>query len=117
MTHENDTQEIYSLLKDKVKVADKKLIEKAYFAAQTAHKGQQRASGEPYFNHVFATAKNLATFGLDAVTIAAGFLHDTIEDTEVTEEEIREQFGDEIVFLVMGLQNWEHCATKDDSGM
>ena len=82
---------------------EKKLLEKAYQVAKDAHEPQKRSSGEPYFNHVFATARNLAEFGLDATTIAAGFLHDVIEDTPVTEEEIKEQFGDEIVFLVNGV--------------
>ena len=81
----------------------KELIKKAYAKAFDAHREQKRASGEPYFNHVFATAMNLAEFGYDATTIAAGLLHDTIEDTEVTEEEIQQEFGDEIVFLVNGV--------------
>jgi len=81
----------------------KQVIEKAFVVAKKAHEGQLRASGEPYFNHVFATGMNLAEFGTDATTIAAGLLHDTIEDTDVTEEEILEQFGEEIVFLVNGV--------------
>ena len=96
-------QEIFSEYKGKLKKKEETLLKKAYEAAHTAHEGQKRASGEPYFNHVFATAKNLATFGMDAVTIAAGFLHDTIEDTPVTEKEIQKQFGNEIVFLVNGV--------------
>lgn len=98
-----DINEIFANMMLKPKVKDKKLLEKAYNTAKKAHEGQKRASGEPYFNHVFETAKNLACFGLDTVTIAAGFLHDTIEDTPVTEEDIRKDFGDEIVFLVNGV--------------
>jgi GTP pyrophosphokinase len=82
---------------------EKKLIHDAYIKAQDAHSGQVRASGEPYFNHVYATALNLADFGMDATTIAAGLLHDTIEDTPVTEDDIRSVFGEEIVFLVNGV--------------
>ncbi|MGB0925519.1 MAG: HD domain-containing protein, partial [Minisyncoccia bacterium] len=67
-----DIKEIYELLQDKPKVADKKLLQKAYEVAEQAHSTQKRASGEPYFNHVFETAKNLARFGLDATTVAAG---------------------------------------------
>lgn len=100
---EKDIQDIFSISKTKLKASDKKLIQKAYDRAQTAHEGQKRASGEPYFNHVFETAKNLAVFGLDPITIAAGFLHDTIEDTAYTEKELREDFGEEIVFLVNGV--------------
>ncbi|MCA9352857.1 bifunctional (p)ppGpp synthetase/guanosine-3',5'-bis(diphosphate) 3'-pyrophosphohydrolase [Patescibacteria group bacterium] len=100
---ETDMKEIYDLMRTAPKAKEKELLEKAYDVAKKAHAGQQRASGEPYFNHVFATAKNLAEFGLDATTIAAGFLHDTIEDTPVTEQEIQKEFGDEIVFLVNGV--------------
>lgn len=100
---EKDIKEIFSISKRTLSVKDKKLIQKAYTVAKEAHKGQERASGEPYFNHVFETAKNLATFGLDPVTIAAGFLHDTIEDTDLSEGELKEEFGDEIVFLVNGV--------------
>lgn len=95
--------EIYDLLKTVPTKEEKILLQKAYNKALEAHKEQKRASGEPYFNHVFETAKNLALFGLDATTVAAGFLHDTIEDTDITEEEIQKEFGDEIVFLVNGV--------------
>ncbi len=98
-----DIKEIFELIKDPISVDDKALLKKAYEVAESAHEGQKRASGEPYFNHVFETARNLAIFGLEPTTIAAGFLHDTIEDTEVTEEEIEKEFGKEIVFLVNGV--------------
>jgi guanosine-3',5'-bis(diphosphate) 3'-pyrophosphohydrolase len=98
-----DIQEVYSLLKHEPSQEDKALLQKAYDVAYNAHRSQKRSSGEPYFNHVFETAKNLASFGLDVTTVAAGFLHDTIEDTEITEDEIRTIFGDEIVFLVNGV--------------
>lgn len=98
-----DINEVYEQMTIKPKNKDKKLLEKAYNRALEAHKEQKRASGEPYFNHVFETAKNLAHFGLDSTTIAAGFLHDTIEDTYVTEEDIKKEFGDEILFLVNGV--------------
>lgn len=98
-----DIQEIYSLMREFPTREEKALLEKAYDKAFQAHKEQKRSSGEPYFNHVFATAKNLAEYGLDSTMIAAGFLHDTIEDTDVKEEEIQQEFGDEIVFLVNGV--------------
>ncbi len=82
---------------------DKTLIERAYDFAKHAHNGQLRASGEPYFNHVVATARNLARFGMDATTIAAGLLHDTIEDGKATTEAIHENFGKDILFLVEGV--------------
>jgi GTP pyrophosphokinase len=98
-----DVKNIYDAMRKSPTTAEKSIIEKAFKVAQKAHQGQKRASGEPYFNHVFATGMNLAEFGTDATTIAAGLLHDTIEDTPVTEEEILDQFGEEIVFLVNGV--------------
>lgn len=87
----------------KISKEDKLLIEKAYHFAEKAHGSQMRLSGEPYFTHVFETAKILAKSGMDAKTIAAGLLHDVLEDTEVTEEEMEREFGNEIVFLVKGV--------------
>jgi GTP pyrophosphokinase len=79
------------------------LIEQAYIFAEKAHEGQKRMSGDPYFVHVFETAKILAQLGMDVKTIAAGLLHDVLEDTKTTEKELTEQFGEEIVFLVKGV--------------
>lgn len=79
------------------------LISHAFYFAKTAHEGQLRASGEPYFNHVVETAKNLARFEMDATTISAGLLHDTIEDGKAKEIEIKKEFGKEIYFLVQGV--------------
>ena len=95
-------EEIYSLIQDLNK-EDENLIKKAFDFAQKAHEGQLRKSGEPYFNHVFATAKNLAELGMRSKTIAAGILHDVIEDTKVTEEELDKEFGKEILSLVNGV--------------
>jgi len=80
-----------------------KLISRAYEFAEKTHEGSERKSGEPYFVHVFETAKNLARFGMDAKTISAGLLHDTLEDTNINENELEKQFGKEITFLVMGV--------------
>jgi GTP diphosphokinase / guanosine-3',5'-bis(diphosphate) 3'-diphosphatase len=79
---------------------DKKLVRKAYKFAAEAHEGQKRYSGEPYFNHVLATAIILNELGMDAPSIAAGLLHDVIEDTEITEVDVKLEFGDQVVFLV-----------------
>lgn len=95
-------EEILSLV-DNLKKEDIDIINRAYDFAKKAHEGQLRKSGEPYFNHVFATAKNLAELGMKAKTIAAGILHDVIEDTSVTEEELEKEFGSEIVSLVNGV--------------
>ncbi len=82
---------------------DADLIVRAYNFAQKAHHGQFRNSGEPYFIHVFETAKNLARYDMDATTIAAGFLHDTLEDTDTSEAQLEKEFGPEIVALVKGV--------------
>lgn len=83
--------------------AEKELINKAYDFAQRAHKDQKRFSGEPYFIHCFETAKGLADLKMDATTISAGLLHDSIEDGVATEKEIRDNFGEEILFLINGV--------------
>jgi GTP pyrophosphokinase len=88
--------------------ADAQLLRHAYDYAKKAHDGQQRKSGEPYFIHVFATAKNLARYRMDPVTVAAGFLHDVIEDTSVTEDDMRREFGEEITTLVKGVTKLGH---------
>ena len=95
----NQIEQLVTNLDDKGKA----LIEKAYTFAKTAHGGQKRKSGEPYFIHVFSTAKNLANLGMSPTVIASGFLHDVLEDTETTEEELTKEFGKEIVSLVKGV--------------
>lgn len=79
------------------------LIRRACQLAEQAHTGQYRASGEPYFQHSLAVANILAELKLDSETIAAAILHDVAEDTEVTAEDIRAQFGDAVAQLVDGV--------------
>jgi guanosine-3',5'-bis(diphosphate) 3'-pyrophosphohydrolase len=83
--------------------ADKNLIQQAYTFAEKAHANHVRYSGEPYLNHLTVVGRKLAEMGMSARTIAAGLLHDTIEDTEATSEQIKEEFGEEILFLVEGV--------------
>lgn len=83
--------------------ADKQLVEKAYEFAKKAHEGHKRYSGEPYFIHPAAVAKILAEYGMDATTIAAGLLHDAIEDGLTNAEEVEKEFGKEVLFLVEGV--------------
>ncbi|MCX6703441.1 MAG: HD domain-containing protein [Candidatus Zambryskibacteria bacterium] len=97
-----DIQEILSLIPSPSE-EDKALVKKAYAFAKEAHKDQVRKSGEPYFTHLFATAKNLAELEMGAVTVSAGFLHDSIEDVGVTGETLEKEFGKEIRFLVEGV--------------
>lgn len=82
---------------------DRALVTRAYTRSKTAHEGTVRFSGEPYFSHVYQTAFYLAELGADAATIAAGLLHDALEDANVTREELQKEFGDEILFLVEGV--------------
>lgn len=96
-------KDITNLVKGGINKKDKELVEKAYDFAEHAHQGQKRMSGEPYFVHVLETAKTLAALGMDTATIAAGFLHDVLEDTKVTEEEIEREFGKDILFLIKGV--------------
>lgn len=79
------------------------LVEKAYEYSKKAHEGQTRFSGEPYFIHPAAAAKILAEYGMDAVTIAAGLLHDAVEDGRVLREDIEKEFGKELLFIVDGV--------------
>jgi GTP pyrophosphokinase len=83
--------------------ADLALLQRAYVFAAKVHEGQQRRSGEPYLVHPLEVAGILADLRLDEATVAAGLLHDTLEDTLTTPAEIRRLFGDEVGFLVEGL--------------
>src|SRR3989344_5279067 len=82
---------------------DVAVVEKAYEFSKKAHEGQKRYSGEPYFIHPAATAKILAEYGMDAMTIAAGLLHDAVEDNRVSRTEIEKEFGKELLFIVDGV--------------
>ena len=98
---------LYQQLLDKVKgyhpSADLSMIKKAYQIASEAHKDQCRKSGEPYIIHPICVGIILAELELDKETIAAGLLHDVVEDTVLTTEQIKEEFGEEIALLVDGV--------------
>lgn len=83
--------------------ADLELIKKAYVFSAMAHKGQSRMSGEPYLNHPLGVADILAGMEMDAVTVATGLLHDTVEDTRTSIDDISGLFGEETAALVDGL--------------
>ena len=82
---------------------DREVLMAAYNYAEEMHRGQKRASGEPYFTHPCAVAEILVDLGLDTPSVAAAFLHDVIEDTAATEEDILKRFGKEILTLVDGV--------------
>ncbi len=83
--------------------ADRGLVEHAYRFSARVHEGQKRASGEPYLTHPLAVATILAELRLDTATVITGLLHDTVEDTLVTLEELRDEFGGEVAALVDGV--------------
>ncbi len=96
-------QELIEKIKRYAPNGDLDLIEKAYYYGKKAHEGQLRKSGEPYFIHPIAVANILCDMELDMQTIAAGLLHDVVEDTEFTYEDIKNDFGEEIADLVDGV--------------
>ena len=79
------------------------MIEKAYIFSATVHQGQVRLSGEPYLTHPMEVAGILADIKMDAATIISGLLHDTVEDTLTTTEQLEQEFGKDVAFLVGGL--------------
>ena len=81
--------------------AETELVERAYIYSARVHDGQVRLSGEPYLSHPLEVAGILADMKLDSVSIAAGLLHDVIEDTHATAEEIQGTFGLEVVHIVL----------------
>ncbi|MDO5105753.1 bifunctional (p)ppGpp synthetase/guanosine-3',5'-bis(diphosphate) 3'-pyrophosphohydrolase [Capnocytophaga sp.] len=94
---------------------DKKLIRLAFDTAVDAHKEQRRKSGEPYILHPIAVAKIVASqIGLDAVSIAAALLHDVVEDTEYTVEDMERLFGKTVAHIVEGLTKISHLSREND---
>ncbi len=83
--------------------ADLEIVRKAYRVANDAHLGMERDSGEPYISHPLEVARILANLNLDPVTVAAGLLHDVLEDTRVSHDDLLKEFGEEITALVDGV--------------
>ena len=110
--------EIYDILLEKIKVYhpsdDFSLIEKAYHLADDAHQGQKRKSGEPYIIHPLCVAIILAELEMDKETIIAGLLHDVIEDTEYTREDIEKEFSPEVAVLVDGVTKLTQLSLSQD---
>ncbi len=95
--------------------ADTGVIDRAYLAAERAHEGQLRRSGEPYITHPVAVAQILADLGIGPVTLAAAILHDTVEDTDYTLEKLQRDFGDEIAMLVDGVTKLDKLKYGDSA--
>lgn len=98
-----DLDALFSNIQYKISEYDKSLVEKAYHFSAQKHHGQKRNSGEPYMVHAVAVAINCAKFGMDIETIVGALLHDVLEDTETSEEEVGKEFGENILFLVKGV--------------
>ena len=100
---EAEINDIIAELKRRKKKANVKLVLKAYNFANEQHKGQLRKSGEPYIIHPLQVAYILTTIDMDEATICAALLHDVVEDTEITHEDLIKEFGEEIANLVDGV--------------
>lgn len=87
--------------------ADLAVLHKAYVLAEASHRGQYRKSGDPYITHPLAVTLILAELGAETTTLTASLLHDTVEDTEVTLDQVRAEFGDEVCYLVDGVTKLE----------
>ncbi|HJV23768.1 MAG TPA: HD domain-containing protein, partial [Holophagaceae bacterium] len=92
---------------------DMELLERAFRIGRDMHATQRRKSGEPYFFHPLAVAESLAHWRLDAVSVACGMLHDTVEDTLMTLPQVRAEFGEEIAEIVDGLTKMSKLAFTD----
>ena len=95
--------------------ADTSVVDRAYAAAEKAHRGQLRKSGEPYITHPVAVSQILADLGIGPRGIAAALLHDTVEDTEYTLDEVRADFGDEVALLVDGVTKLDKLKYGDSA--
>jgi GTP pyrophosphokinase len=95
--------------------ADVAIVERAYQVAKKAHEGQLRKSGEPYITHPLAVAEILVDLGIGAKTIAAALLHDTVEDTEYTLDDVTRDFGPEIGLLVDGVTKLDKLKLGEDA--
>lgn len=105
-------EELLSRIEKIYDTTERDVVLRAFYFAKSAHAGQKRASGEEYFTHPCAVAKILIELGMDFNTVAASFLHDVIEDTPVSETDIKNEFGDEILELVLGVTKLDKIEFK-----
>ena len=105
-------EEILSQIEKTYDGEEREVVNRAFYFAKSAHTGQKRASGEEYFTHPCAVAKILMDLGMDYNTAAASFLHDVLEDTPVSEADIKESFGEEILGLVLGVTKLDKIEFK-----
>jgi len=101
-------EKLVEKLPENYTIKDRELVMRAYQVAEQAHQEQKRLSGEPYINHCIAVASILADLNVPPEVVAAGLLHDTVEDTTVTLADIRREFGDTVKILVDGVTKLSH---------
>ncbi len=101
-------EKFYNQLPDTYNLAERELVERAYRVAEEAHQGQMRHSGKPYITHCLEVAGILAEMRAPAEVIAAGLLHDTVEDTKITLKDLRTDFGETVANLVDGVTKLTH---------
>lgn len=113
-----DPEQLYQALIERVRKyhpsADISLIEKAYKTANEAHNGQVRKSGEPYIIHPLWVGIILADLEMDKETIVAGMLHDAVEDTDMTLDDVSREFGEEVALLVDGVTKLGQLSYSQD---
>jgi len=96
-------EKLLEQLPERYTLTERELIQRAYRVAEEAHREQKRHSGEPYINHCLAVASILADLRVPAEVVAAGLLHDTVEDTTITLKDLKRDFDDTIAILVDGV--------------
>ena len=101
--YQKSFEEVIKNLKRYCKKLDESIVQKAFDFAFEAHKHQLRKSGEPYIVHCIETAHILTEMEMDYITVLAGLLHDVVEDTGVSLDEVRDEFGDQVASLVDGV--------------
>ena len=92
---------------------DVELVQKAYVVAREAHEGQTRSSGEPYITHPVEVTQILASMRLDHETLMAALMHDVIEDTDFSQDDLAEIFGETVAELVEGVSKLDKLSFKD----
>ena len=111
----SEINEIVRICKANHPKADLTIIDRAFEAAELAHRGQTRKSGEPYITHPIAVTRILAELGIGPVTLAASLLHDTVEDTDYDLSSLRRDFGDEVAMLVDGVTKLDKVKFGEDA--
>ena len=108
VAEQEQLEDFYVLIEKRFSAEQVRAIKEAYQLANESHQGQYRKSGDPYITHPVAVATLTVELNLDHLSVMAALLHDVIEDTAVTREDISSQFGEEVAHLVDGLSKLTH---------